>query len=439
MKIVKAQGFVARLIGWLGRRKACPDEALWLVPCRGVHTLGMRFSIDLVFLDRGGRVLRIDESVKPWRCRWHRQAYSVVELKAGGAAARGVTLGTRLRHTRGVDWNALTTPAPMAIVPAVLAVLIGMQGDPSRAAAPLLEEPPASEPVTIEFQPEWKTDPERLFEVLPTAMPGGGSAAGLAPTSPAGIRASLGPIHLLRPLAPETIARLLEEADSLYRGRQWVQALEAYRSLIELDPRNRTAWLRMGNLHHQRNQLASAASAYRKAAQLPAPAPEAGGFEPVARDAAEVRAKALANLAAVNLELARESLNELQGMRLPADSLTAGIRDNAAADWRQLDQSIRTLEAAAMPAHTSPSIAPGVSGASGGPAVSGPLGPAGAAGSAGDRLPAGRWAARGSLPGQGPRATVEYLRDAPGASSRDGREVPVGHPREVRERPVPQR
>ncbi|MBP8308853.1 MAG: DUF192 domain-containing protein, partial [Burkholderiaceae bacterium] len=392
MKIVKAQGFVARLIGWLGRRKACPDEALWLVPCRGVHTLGMRFPIDLVFLDRSGRVLRIDESVKPWRCRWHGQAHSVVELKAGGAAARGVTLGTRLRHTRGVDWNALTTPAPMAFLPAVLALLIGMQVDPCRAGAPLLEDPSVPEPVTIPFQPEWKADPERLYDALPTATPSGGSAAGPALASPVNSRALLGPIHLLRPLAPETITRLLDEAESLYRGRQWVQALEAYRSLIELDPRNRTAWLRMGNLHHQRNQLASAASAYRKAAQLPAPAPEAGGFEPATREATEVRAKALANLAVVNLELARESLNELQTLRMPVDSVTAGIRDTAAAEWRQLDQSVRTLDAAAMPARASPSMAPGASGVPGGPAFSGP---SGAAGSIGDRVPAGRSAVRG--------------------------------------------
>ncbi len=412
MKIVKAQGFVARLIGWLGRRRACPDEALWLVPCRGVHTLGMRFPIDLVFLDRGGRVLRIDESVKPWRCRWHGQAHSVVELKAGGAAARGVTLGTRLRHTRGVDWNALSTAAPMAFLPAVLALLIGMQGDPCQAGAPLLEDPPAPEPVSIEFQPEWKADPEQLFDAPPAAMPAGASA-GLVQASPVSPRALLGPIHLLRPLAPETIVRLLDEAESLYRGRQWVQALEAYRGLIELDPRNRTAWLRMGNLHHQRNQLASAASAYRKAAQLPAPAPEAGGLEPATREATDVRAKALANLAAVNLELARESLNELQTLRLPIDSVTAGIRDTAAAQWRQLDLSVRTLDAGAMPARTSPSIAPGV--------------------------PAVRSAARGLVPGHGPRATVEYLRDAPGAATQDGRDPSPGHAREPRERPVFQR
>jgi hypothetical protein len=260
MKIVKAQGFVARLIGWLGRRKACPDEALWLVPCRGVHTLGMRFSIDLVFLDRGGRVLRIDESVKPWRCRWHGQAHSVVELKAGGAAARGVTLGTRLRHTRGVDWNALSTAAPMAFLPAVLALLIGMQGDPCQAGAPLLEDPPAPEPVSIEFQPEWKTDPSGFS----TPYSGNGRRRiGEPRAGIAGEPARLaGPIHLLRRWH-ETIARLLDEAESAAAVNGF--GAGGISRLIRTGS-NRTAWLRMGNLHHQRNQLASAAPTKSSAA-----------------------------------------------------------------------------------------------------------------------------------------------------------------------------
>src|SRR5215467_9819151 len=42
-------------------------QALWIVPCRGVHTMGMRFPIDVVYLDRGGKVLHVENSLAPWR------------------------------------------------------------------------------------------------------------------------------------------------------------------------------------------------------------------------------------------------------------------------------------------------------------------------------------------------------------------------------------
>ena len=56
MKLVIADGFFARLVGWMGRERLPQDQALWLVPCRAVHTLGMRCALDLVFLDRQGRI-----------------------------------------------------------------------------------------------------------------------------------------------------------------------------------------------------------------------------------------------------------------------------------------------------------------------------------------------------------------------------------------------
>jgi hypothetical protein len=59
----------------------------------------MRFSIDVVFLDRDGCVLRIAESVRPWRTAAARGARSVVELRAGECARRGLVVGDVL----GVD------------------------------------------------------------------------------------------------------------------------------------------------------------------------------------------------------------------------------------------------------------------------------------------------------------------------------------------------
>jgi uncharacterized protein len=83
MQIVVARTRRARLRG-LALRRRPPDGAALLIPrCRSVHTFGMRFAIDLVWLDAEGRVLAVHERVPPGRFRWHRGAVAVVEVAAG--------------------------------------------------------------------------------------------------------------------------------------------------------------------------------------------------------------------------------------------------------------------------------------------------------------------------------------------------------------------
>ena len=64
-----ADTYFRRLIGLLGRtqRWARAGRVLWIVPSYGVHTLGMMFSIDLVYLDSQGKVVHIEEYVRPFR------------------------------------------------------------------------------------------------------------------------------------------------------------------------------------------------------------------------------------------------------------------------------------------------------------------------------------------------------------------------------------
>ena len=83
MEIVVARSRWARLRGLALRRRAPPDTALLLPRCRSVHTFGMRFELDLIWLDEHGRVLAVDESVPPCRVRWRREAAAVVEVPAG--------------------------------------------------------------------------------------------------------------------------------------------------------------------------------------------------------------------------------------------------------------------------------------------------------------------------------------------------------------------
>jgi hypothetical protein len=69
----------ARLHGLLGHRHP-PPFALRLAPCRSVHTFGMRFALDLHWLDGSGRTLRIDRGVGPGRVRCCRRARAVIEV-----------------------------------------------------------------------------------------------------------------------------------------------------------------------------------------------------------------------------------------------------------------------------------------------------------------------------------------------------------------------
>lgn len=81
-------------VGLLGRARLAPDEALWLEPCNAVHTFAMRFPMDLLFLDKGGRALRLIENLRPWRIGGPvRGAKVVVELPAGTIARLGLQAG----------------------------------------------------------------------------------------------------------------------------------------------------------------------------------------------------------------------------------------------------------------------------------------------------------------------------------------------------------
>jgi uncharacterized membrane protein (UPF0127 family) len=96
-RVDRATNAWSRGVGLLPRRSVEPDEGLWIDGCSAVHTLGMRATIDLYFLDRDRRVLKIAPGVPPNRlavtCR---HAVTVVELGAFADAARAVAVGDRL-------------------------------------------------------------------------------------------------------------------------------------------------------------------------------------------------------------------------------------------------------------------------------------------------------------------------------------------------------
>jgi uncharacterized protein len=86
IQLHRAERFVDRLGGLLARPRLAAGEALLLRPCNSVHTCFMPYAIDVVFLDRQGRVLRTVVALRPWRAAFHGRAHKVLEwatCKAG--------------------------------------------------------------------------------------------------------------------------------------------------------------------------------------------------------------------------------------------------------------------------------------------------------------------------------------------------------------------
>ncbi len=93
----EARGFWPRLVGLLGRSGLDTGEALLLDPCTSVHTAFMRFTIDVVYVDRDGKVVKTSPHLKPFRASGIlRGGRSVIELPAGVIESTGTTAGDQI-------------------------------------------------------------------------------------------------------------------------------------------------------------------------------------------------------------------------------------------------------------------------------------------------------------------------------------------------------
>lgn len=82
--------------GLLGRSGLTSGEGLWIVPCEAVHTFFMKFSIDLIYLDRRRRVIKVRSGVAPWRISACLRAHSILELPVGTVRATQTERGDSL-------------------------------------------------------------------------------------------------------------------------------------------------------------------------------------------------------------------------------------------------------------------------------------------------------------------------------------------------------
>lgn len=83
--------------GLLGRAQLAPGEGFLIESCNLVHTVGMRYALDLVFLDAEWRICKITEAVRPMRCAGAFAAKATLELLAGTLAPMGLRLGQQLQ------------------------------------------------------------------------------------------------------------------------------------------------------------------------------------------------------------------------------------------------------------------------------------------------------------------------------------------------------
>lgn len=83
LHVHEARTWVARRDGLGGLPELPSDRGLWIAPCRSIHTFGMRFSLDLVWLGSADEVLRVDADVPPRRQRTCLSSRSVIEVPAG--------------------------------------------------------------------------------------------------------------------------------------------------------------------------------------------------------------------------------------------------------------------------------------------------------------------------------------------------------------------
>ena len=98
----------SRLCGLMGKEAASfpAGNGLWIVPSRGVHTLAMKFPIDVLYLDTNKHVVHVEQNLKPWRvAKVSLHTASVLELPSDTLKASGTAIGDEIEIALGEKMN----------------------------------------------------------------------------------------------------------------------------------------------------------------------------------------------------------------------------------------------------------------------------------------------------------------------------------------------
>lgn len=104
IQLCVAAGFVERLRGLLFTENLSPNHGMYIKPCSEVHSFGMAYALDVVFLDSESKVIKLD--VLPKRSmRRCRRARSVIELSKGSVEKLGFKLGDHLSFCSELEFE----------------------------------------------------------------------------------------------------------------------------------------------------------------------------------------------------------------------------------------------------------------------------------------------------------------------------------------------
>src|SRR5580700_7827293 len=98
----------SRLCGLMGKDAASfpAGDGLWIVPSRGVHTLAMKFPIDVLYLDTNKHVVHVEQNLKPWRvAKVSLHTASVLELPSDTLKSSGTAIGDEIEIALGEKMN----------------------------------------------------------------------------------------------------------------------------------------------------------------------------------------------------------------------------------------------------------------------------------------------------------------------------------------------
>lgn len=91
--VSSACNFIQRAFGLIFRKKLLTNEVFHIKPCNSVHTFGMRYAIDIVYLDKTGVILKITKNMQKRRISWCFKARSVLEFKSNASDVLAMQIG----------------------------------------------------------------------------------------------------------------------------------------------------------------------------------------------------------------------------------------------------------------------------------------------------------------------------------------------------------